>query len=296
MEYVFGDISIKCSNVDRVMFPDIGITKGELIAYYDDVAAVMVPELRGRPLTLERFTKGIAGGGFFQKHAQKHFPAWIERVELGAKVKVDYPLCDSRAALVYFANQGAVAFHVWTSRKDAPYHPDEIVFDLDPPEGRFDLVIRAAHILRELCDSLELPCFVKSSGSKGLHVVAPVDAADGYDKVDALCGAIARRVCGDHPDLFTTEFYKKDRHGRLFLDTMRNTYGATVVAAYSVRGKPGAPVSAPLTWSEVGGDLEPGRFRLRDIRARLDARGDPWQRLRERAGSATAALDRFRES
>src|SRR5262245_24968266 len=141
------------------MFPDDGITKRELIAYYHDVADLMVPELRRRPLTIERFTKGIDAGGFFQKHAQKHYPAWIERVTLGGKTPVTYPLCDSPAALVYFANQGAIALHVWTSRCDAPFRPDEVVFDLDPPERRFDLVVKVARVVRELLDGLALPAF-----------------------------------------------------------------------------------------------------------------------------------------
>jgi bifunctional non-homologous end joining protein LigD len=175
LEYVFGDTTVPCTNTDRIVYPDSGITKGEVIAYYHSVAGVMVPELRGRPLTIERFTKGIDKGGFFQKHAQKHYPAWIDRVELGTKTRVVYPICDTPAALVYFANQGGFVFHVWTSRKAAPEYPDEIVFDLDPPDGGFALVQKTAHLVRELLEQLELRAFVKTTGSKGLHVVAPLD-------------------------------------------------------------------------------------------------------------------------
>ena len=291
MDYRFGERTVACSNVDRVMFPADGITKRELIAYYHDVADVMVPELRRRPLTIERFTKSIAEGGFYQKHAQKHYPAWIERVELGGKTPVAYPLCDTAAALVYFANQGAIALHVWTSRCDTPYHPDEIVVDLDPPVGRFDLVKRVARLIHDLFGELDLPAFVKTSGSKGLHVVAPLDGEAGYDQVEALGSGVAALLCRRHPDLVTTEFYKKDRKDRLFLDIMRNAPGATVIAPYSVRGRPGAPVSAPIDWRDLDDPaLAPDGFRLRDIRARLDARGDPWSSLRERAGSVGAAL------
>ena len=175
MEYVFGDITIACSNVDRVVFPEDGITKGEVIAYYRDVAALIVPELRGRPLTVIRYTKGIDRGGFFQKHYQKHFPAWLDRVVAGTKTVVEYPIVDSAAGLVYMANQGAIEFHVWTSRKDALHRPDLLVFDLDPPDGRFDLARRAAHLVRGVLDQLGLPAFVKLTGGKGLHVVAPLD-------------------------------------------------------------------------------------------------------------------------
>ncbi|HKA89094.1 MAG TPA: non-homologous end-joining DNA ligase [Haliangiales bacterium] len=291
MQYRFGELTVACTNVDRVMFPADGITKREVIAYYHDVAAAMLPELRRRPLTIERFTKSIAEGGFYQKHAQKHYPAWIERVELGGKTPVAYPLCDTPAALVYFANQGALALHVWTSRCDTPFCPDEIVFDLDPPEGRFDLVTRVARLLRDLLDALDLPAFVKTSGSKGLHIVAPLDGDAGFDEVNALGTRVAAHLCRRHPDLATTEFYKKDRGGRLFLDVMRNAPGATLIAPYSLRARAGAPVSAPIEWREVDDEgLRPDGFRLRDIRARLDASGDPWRALRERAGSARTAL------
>jgi bifunctional non-homologous end joining protein LigD len=291
VEYRFGDVVVACTNTDRVMFPDSGITKGEVLAYYKDVADVMVPELRGRPLTLDRYTKGIDKGGFFQKHWQKHFPAWIDRVDIAGKTAVTYPICDTPAALVYFANQGAVAFHVCTFRKTALHHPDEIVFDLDPPDGGFALVRRAARLLHDLLGELGLPPFVKTTGSKGLHVVVPVDGAATYDEVGTLCARIATRLCAAHPDLLTTEFYKKDRKGRLFLDTMRNTFGATAVAAYSLRGRPRAPVAAPIGWHELDDPaLAADGFTLRDIRGRLDAWGDPWSELRDAPGSVAAAL------
>jgi len=273
-----------------VVFPDCGITKGDLIAYYREVADVMVPELAGRALTLERFTKGLAGGGFFQKHWQKHYPSWIDHVVLEGKTRVTYPICNDAAALVYFANQGAIAMHVTTSRATALDCPDELVFDLDPPEGGFELVRRTARILHELLGELGLPTFVKTSGSKGLHVIAPVDGRATYDEVHALCAAISRVVCTRHPDLVTTEFYKKDRKGRLFLDTMRNGFGATVVAPYSLRGRPGAPVSAPIEWREVDDpSLAPDGLRLRAVLDRLDAWGDPWYELRANVGSVAAA-------
>lgn len=192
---MFGEITVTCTNTDRIVFPESGITKGDVIAYYRDVAEVMVPELRGRPLTIERFTKGIDQGGFFQKHAQKHYPAWIAREELGTKKKVVYPICDSAAALVYFANQGGFVLHVWTSRRDAPEHPDELVFDLDPPDGRFDLVQQTARLLHELFDQLSLPAFVKTTGSKGLHVVAPLDGRASFGEVATLCDRMSKLLC-----------------------------------------------------------------------------------------------------
>ncbi|HEY0476192.1 MAG TPA: non-homologous end-joining DNA ligase [Kofleriaceae bacterium] len=291
MEYVFGDVTVACSNVDRVVFPADGITKGELLAYYREVAELMVPELRGRPLSVVRYTKGIDRGGFFQKHYQKHFPAWLDHVEAGTRTRVDYPIADRAAAVVYLANQGAIEFHVWTSRKDALDRPDLLVFDLDPPDGRFDLVRRAAVALHELLERLGLPAFVKVTGSKGLHVVVPLDDHASFDEVGALATRIGSRLCRQHPDELTMEFYKKDRRGRLFVDVMRNAISATVVAPYSLRGRPGAPVAAPIEWREVEDPaLRADGIRLRELRARLDHQGDPWHGLRARAGSVAGAM------
>lgn len=294
VEYVFGDITIACSHVDRVMFPADGITKGELIAYYRDVAELMVPELRGRPLSVVRYTKGIDRGGFFQKHYQKHFPAWLDRVAAGARTVVEYPVVDTAAGVVYMANQGAIEFHIWTSRKDALDRPDTLVFDLDPPDGppdrRFDLVRRAAILVRAVFEQLGLPAFVKLTGGKGVHVIAPLDDGATFQEVGELAIRIGALLCRRHPDLLTMEFYKKDRRGRLFVDVMRNAIGATLVAPYSLRGRPGAPVSAPIAWSELDDPaMCADGIRLRDLRARLERRGDPWHALRARAGVVSAA-------
>jgi bifunctional non-homologous end joining protein LigD len=293
--YVFGDITVACTHVERVVFPADGITKGELLAYYHDVAELMVPELHGRPLSVVRYTKGIEHGGFFQKHYQKHFPAWLDHVAAGTRTIVDYPIVDTAAGVVYLANQGSIEFHVWTSRKDALDRPDLLVFDLDPPDGRFDLVRHTARLLHELLDQLGLAAFVKTTGSKGMHVVAPLDDAATFDEVGALGTRIGALLCRRHPDALTMEFYKKDRGDRLFVDMMRNTRGATLVAPYSLRGRPGAPVSAPIAWDEVDDPaLAADGIGLRGLRARLDRRGDPWRALRAQPGSvarATAALD-----
>jgi bifunctional non-homologous end joining protein LigD len=291
VEYTFGDITVACTNVDRIVFPDSGIAKREVLAYYKRVADLMLPELRDRPLSMERFTKPITSGGFFQKHAQKHFPPWIDRVRLGGKTVVEYPVASSAAALVYLANQGGVAFHIWTSRTATPMNPDTVVFDLDPPDGKFDLVREVARLLHELLDELALPSFVKTTGSKGLHVVVPTDGVAGYDQVHELCGAVAKLFCARFPELVTIEFYKKDRKGRLYFDTGRNTAGATFIAPWSLRGKPGAPISAPITWPEIEDPaLRPDGIRLRDFEARFAAHGDPWFGFRSKPGSVAAAL------
>ncbi len=297
MEWDLDDETVKLTNVDRVMFPESGITKRDVLEYYRDIAAFMLPELGDRALSIERFTKGIDVGGFFQKHWQKHYPAWIRSAELGTKTVVRYPIADSQAAVVYFANQGGIAMHIWTSRVASPEYPDLLVFDLDPPDGRFDLVRFAALEIKELCESIDLPTFVKTTGSKGLHVVVPLDGRALFGEAMALGNRIAKVLCARHPDKLTQEFYKKDRRGRLYLDVMRNALGATIIAPYSLRGRPNAPISAPIEWEEVEDEaMKPNGFTLRTIRARLDVIGDPWSNLRHRVGSvddADAELDRM---
>jgi bifunctional non-homologous end joining protein LigD len=286
----FGDVTVLCSNVDRVMFPDSGITKRDVLEYYRDVADVMVPHVRGRALTIERFTKGIDGGGFFQKHFQKHYPDWIDSVEMGTKTRVTYPIANDPASLVYFANQGGIAMHVGTSQKESLDRPDQIVFDLDPPEGNFEIAVQAAHAVRGLMDDLELPTFLKTSGSKGLHVIVPIDGTSNED-VALFCKRCAAHLCKRHPDIVTTEFSKKERGGRLYLDTQRNPVGATVVAPYSLRGKPGAPASAPISWDELDDpDLRANTYGLRNLRERLDEHGDPWADLHASSASIANAL------
>jgi len=299
LEYVFGDITVTCTNVDRIMFPDSGIKKSEVIGYYHFISDYMLPEVRQRPISVERYTKGIDSSGFFQKHYQKHYPAWLDKEELGSKTRVVYPIIDSTAGLVYLANQGSIAFHIWPSRRDTPDYPDMIVFDLDPPEGRFDLVRQTALILRDFLGELGLPVFVKTTGSKGLHVVVPTDGRATFGEVSQFCNKVARLLCARHADVMTTEFYKKDRKGRLFFDTLRNALGATLIAPWSLRGRPGAPISMPIHWDEVSDpDLAPNGFRLREVRERLANRGDPWDKLRAHVGSldeAEAALEQLDE-
>jgi bifunctional non-homologous end joining protein LigD len=289
MEYVFDDYTVTLTNVHRMVFPDAGIEKGEILAYYKDIADIIVPELRGRPLSIERFTKSIDEGGFFQKHVQKHYPHWIDREELGVKTRVVYPICNTPSALLYFVNQGGFVLHIWPSRRDAPENPDTLIFDLDPPEGRFDLVRLAARAIHEILEEIDLPSFVKVTGSKGMHIVAPLDRKATFADVNELTGGISRMLVERYPDALTMEFYKKDRKNKLFLDSLRNAMGATYVAPYSLRARPGAPVSAPIEWEELD-DVTANGIKMRDVRARLDSIGDPWSNLRARPGNIAKAM------
>lgn len=287
--------TIACSSIDRVVFPEVGVTKGDVIDYYADVADVMLPELRDRPLSMERFTKGLEGGGFFQKHVQKHYPDWIDRVTVPGKTTVTYPIANTAASLVYFANQGALALHIATSRAKTIEHPDIIVFDLDPPDGGFEMVRKTALLTRDALEAIGLTAFVKTTGSKGLHVVVPLDGKDSYADVHTLGHALGKQLETEHPDLITFEFYKKDRKGRLYFDVMRNTPGATFVAPYSLRGKPTASVSTPIEWDELSDkSLRADKYTLQNVRERLAKEGDPWKGLRKKPGSAKKALSKLR--
>ncbi|MET8505107.1 non-homologous end-joining DNA ligase [Streptomyces sp. NPDC004787] len=278
----------------KVLFPDDGLTKDDLAGYYRRIAPRMVPQLRGRPLMLERHPDGIDGPGFMQKDVPDHFPDWLDRAELPkADGTVTYVLCDDAASLVYLAGQACVTPHRWLSRADRPDHPDRLVFDLDPPGEDFTPVRRAAGRLRALLDELELPSLPMTTGSRGLHVVVPLRRGETFDEVRAFARGLADLLAARHPDELTTAARKKDRGERLYLDVQRNGYGQTAVAPYAVRARPGAPVAAPLDWAELD---DPGltarRWTLRHADELLDRTA--WQDP-PRGHSTAAARRRLAE-
>ncbi|WP_330241926.1 non-homologous end-joining DNA ligase [Streptomyces sp. NBC_00525] len=264
------------SRPDKVLFPDDGITKADLAGYYRTMARRMLPQLRDRPLMLERFPDGIGGHGFMQKDVPDHFPDWVRRVELPKEGgTVSYPVADDTATLVYLAGQATITPHRFLSRADRPHHPDRLVFDLDPPGDDFAPVREAAHALHGLLDELELPSLVMTTGSRGLHVVVALDRRESFDAVRAFARAAADALVARRPDRFTTEARKKERGDRLYLDVQRNAYAQTAVTPYAVRARPGAPVAAPLSWEDLDDPaLGARRWTLRDTDALL-AR-NPW--------------------
>ena len=269
---------VTVSNADRVVFPDIGLTKGELVDYYRRVAPHAVPHLRGRPLTMQIFPKGADEPGAFVKERRKHFPEWVGSATVAKRGgQLVMPVVDTEDALVYLANQGMVTPHVWLSRADEPDRPDRLVFDLDPSGDDFDLVRRTALELRELLDDLGLVPYVKTTGSRGLHVMTPLDRSSTTAEVRAFAEAVAQLLVERHPDDLTVEFSKVDRKGRLFLDVLRNGPAQTEVVAYGVRARPGAPVATPLEWDEVKDSaLTADRWTVRNLFRRLGRRDDPW--------------------
>jgi len=278
---------VPVSNRNKVLFPDDGVTKGDLIDYYVAIAPKMVPHVRNRPLTMERFPDGLAAQRIFQKNISAYFPSWIPRASVGKKKgTVTHVLANDAATLAYLANQAVVTHHVWLSTARSPTKPDQIVFDLDPTSDDFGAVRRVARTLRELLDDLGLVPFVKTTGSRGLHVVVPIRPALEFDAVYVFAAAVGRRMVAEHPDLLTTEFRKANRGDRIFFDINRNAYAQTAVAPYSLRARPGAPVALPIGWDEVASArLRPDGYRMRDALERPDA----WAGFRSAARGLRAA-------
>jgi bifunctional non-homologous end joining protein LigD len=267
---------------DKVLFPDDGITKGELAGYYESIAPVILPHVRGRPLTMERYPAGIGRKGFWQKDVSKGFPAWLERVEVPKKGGVvHHPLVNDSRALLWAANQNMITPHVWVSRVPALHHPDVCVFDLDPShEDEPDALRAAALDLRNLLADLGLRSWVKTSGSKGFHIVLSLDGGSTTGEVDRFANAVGALLVERDPRHRTREFSKVDRKGRILIDTGRNGYSATFAAAYAVRARPGAPVSAPCTWEEIAsGEVGPRTFAMRTMPHRIAHVGDLWSEM-----------------
>lgn len=279
---------------EKVLFPGDGITKGELAAYYEGIASAMLPHIRGRPITMERFHRGIGEKGFFQKDVSKGFPEWLERVEVQKKGgTVHHPIVTDTRSLLWLANQNSITLHVWTARVPDLWHPDICVFDLDPSEEQPEILSSAAFALRDLLSELGLESWVKTSGSKGFHIVVPLDGSADYGEVGRFANAAGTLLVRRDPKHLTQEFSKADRGSRIFVDTGRNAYHATFAAAYSVRAKPGAPVSAPCTWEEIKNGTGPQSFLLRSMRDRVSATGDLWSAMLTRTQTLRPATERL---
>jgi bifunctional non-homologous end joining protein LigD len=270
---------VPVSRPDKVLFPDEGITKLELAQYYVAVADVMLPHLAGRPIALERFPDGLKGQRFYQKDVGPSAPEWLHRVSVRKRGgELTQIVCDDAATLVYLADQACITPHVWLSRVDRPHHPDQLVFDLDPPSYEAFLEARrTALAIRTLLAELQLAGCAKTTGGKGLHVIVPLDGETDYAGVRRFADALGRVLQRRDPTRVTTEFHKEHRGGRLFLDTTRNAYAQHIVAPYGVRARPGAPVATPLAWAEVEDpDLRPELFSLRTVPRRVQSGEPAW--------------------
>jgi bifunctional non-homologous end joining protein LigD len=289
---------IELTRQDKVLFPGSGITKGDLVRYYERIAPVALPHWRDRPLSQHRFPDGIEGEGFFQKEIPDHYPSWVERAKLKAQTdgSVTYALANNAATLVYLANQASITPHLGLSRIDRIDHPDWLVIDLDPQDDDFEKVRFAARATRRLLHRLELPSFVQTSGSRGLHVFVPLDRSADFTGVRAFARDLARHLASQHPDRLTTEQRKAKRGDRVYLDILRNAYGQTTAAPYAVRAREGAPVATPLDWSEAAdARLSPQRYTIANIFRRLSRKADPWRDMASHAVSLGQPHARLRE-
>ena len=289
----YGSYTIETSNEDKVLFPDQRITKGEIIDYHEKIARLMIRHIEDRPLSFQRFPDGIDRNGFFQQDAKEHFPDWLETVRVAKQDGEVAHVVVSRAAdLAYLANLGVITLHAWLSRRAVLDCPDLFVFDIDPPDaGGFDAVRECALDLKDVMADAGLTPYVKTTGSNGLHVVCPIRPEAGFDEVRRIAQNMAGHIVAVFPGKYTTEQRTENRDGRLYLDVRRNAAGQTIVAPYSLRARPGAPVSTPVTWDEVRDpNLRPDTYTMGNVLRRLGQKDDPWTGMfRHAAGLGKAA-------
>jgi bifunctional non-homologous end joining protein LigD len=295
-----GKRELRLSNLDKLFWPEEGITKGDLVAYYREVAPVLVPHLRGRPFTMRRYPDGAGGKAFFQKDAPSHMPEWIATFHTqvstrgGAEKWVDLPVVDDELALLWMVNMGCIDMNPWYSRVDRIDRPDFVLFDLDPtPDVPYGQTVQVALILKGLLDGIGLASFPKTSGGKGFHVLVPLDRRSTYDDSRAFAEQVAGVIAAAYPKLATTAWSKAKRKGVL-IDANQNGMGKTIASVYSVRPHPGAPVSTPLLWEEVDAALDPRTFTPAAVLDRVARRGDLHEGVLKTRQSLSKALSRLR--
>ena len=261
---------MEVSNADRVVYPEVGVTKGEVVAYYEKVGDIMAPFVADRPLTLQRFPKGLAAKGFMQKNTPMHYPESIERYEVarGEGGTTTYPVVHDSADLAYLANQGTITFHIWLSTTARPWHPDYLVLDLDPPEDEAQRVRAVAQRAREVLATFEMESIPVATGSKGYHLWVPLDGQADFAATGRAAQALAGIIALAVPDQATLEFLKVERKGRVFVDWLRNSPGSTVAAPFSLRPRPAASLAMPITWEELDTTV-PDAFTLANVDERL---------------------------
>lgn len=274
--------NIEISHPGKVLFPDTGMTKKDIAEYFERIAEYMLPHIEGRPLTLRQFTEGIDKEGFYHKHAPDYFPDFIQRLSVpmhsksGKKMKM--VMANEAADLVYFAGQNAIELHMGLSRSGALEKPDQIIFDLDPSDDDFEKVRQTAFALKDMLDEHEITSFVKTTGSRGLHIHVPLHVDRKFERVKAVARNIAEKLHQGNPKLTTMEQRKDKRGDRVFIDYLRNDYGMTAIAPYSLRALKNAPVATPIDWDELKGhSLGPQTYTLSNIFRRLAQKKDPWK-------------------
>jgi bifunctional non-homologous end joining protein LigD len=300
-ELRIGRRRVRVTSGNRVLFPGDGVTKGDLVSYYADIAPALVPHLRNRPFTLKRYPHGIRDRPYFQKQAPQGLPSWIPTRQFrtwpreGGSRLVDFVLLNEPAAVAWMVQMNCIDMNAWYSRVDKPQRPDYVIFDLDPPAARngFAQAVRVAHLVREALEGLELRCYVKTSGADGIHVLVPITRRSNFAGTYEFAERVSRRLEEANPGLVTTEWLKKKRRGVL-VDHRQNGAGKTIASVYSVRPKPGAPVSTPLRWEELGEKVRPRDFGMREALERLERHGDLFEPVLKGGQSLGPALRALR--
>ncbi len=287
------------SNLEKIFWPDEKYTKGDLIEYYRAISPWLLPYLKDRPVVLTRFPDGITGKSFFQKDAPGFIPEWLRTERMWSEDtqrEIDYFVCDNLESLLYLANMGTIPLHVWGSRAATLEQPDWCILDLDPKDAPFAHVVKVARVVKDLCDDIELPAFIKTSGSTGLHVMLPLARLVTYEQARQLGGLLARVVANELPDIATVTRQVGKRGGRVYLDYVQNGHGRLLVAPFSIRPLPGAPVSMPLAWREVTPKLDIRKFTIKNAPARMKKLGeDPLLPVLDVQPDLVAALERLAE-
>jgi bifunctional non-homologous end joining protein LigD len=284
---------IEVTHEDKILFPKIGLTKRDLIDYYVSISPIMLPYLHNRPLTLHRFVEGVGSEGFYQKDASDYFPSWIKRIAIPKKSgTTHYVMANNAATLAYLTNQLTIEYHPWLSRADKLHQPDRMIFDLDPAgKANFKLVVWAACVIKEFLETLGLPAFVMTTGSRGLHVLVPLKRVHTFEVVRAFSRTVGACLAAQFPKKMTIAMRLADRGNAIFIDILRNGFTATAIAPYAVRARENASVATPLHWKELrdGTVSSSAQFTIQTIGKRLAHMKDPWLDMQKQAVTLTAA-------
>ncbi|GAA3768046.1 DNA ligase D [Flavobacterium ginsengiterrae] len=296
-----GKTVLHLTNQNKIYYPADGITKGEIVQYYNEVSSLILPYLKNRPESLNRFPNGIDSPSFYQKDIDlDKTPSWLKTEKIFSESNnenIDYLICNNKETLLYMANLGCIEMNPWNSTIKNIHNPDWLVMDLDPAkEDDFDVVIKTAQTVKEVMDELETECLCKTSGATGLHIYIPLGAQYDYDSIKILGELIAREVQSRIPDITTTERSIKKRNNKLYIDYLQNRRGQTLAAPYSVRPKPGATVSTPLEWSEVNDKLHPSQFTIKNVLQRFEKKGDLWKPVLSKGANIKKIIKKLEEN
>jgi bifunctional non-homologous end joining protein LigD len=278
-------MKFEITNPDKVLFPKSGITKKQIIEYYENIAKKIIPHLKDRYLAVQRFPDSIEKEGFYQKNTPKYYPGWIEKKK---EKNTNYTLCDNKKCLTYMANQGTIVFHSWLSKKDKPGLPDKIIFDLDPININFEYVIKGALAIKQIVEP-ELKAYLMTTGSKGLHVVIPIKREHEYNIINNLAFKIAKLITDSNPEKYTLEIRKNKRQGKIFVDYHRNMKGSLAVAPYSLRSTENATIAMPIDWNDAR-KIQPQDFTIKNYH---EYNKNPWKDFFKNAKSVNKLIKKI---